>query len=58
MYKSEKEAHQVWDNIQKTILSQMLFSTFAGLFNSTIICPTCNRTSKSFETFNVVSLPI
>ncbi len=50
-------AAEAW-NAHKRRNDSMVMDTFYGQFQSTCVCPRCNRVSVSFDTFNHVSLEI
>lgn len=50
-------AAEAW-NAHKKRNDSMVMDTFYGQFQSTCVCPKCNRVSVSFDAFNHVSLEI
>ena len=50
-------AAKAW-NVQKRRNDSTVMDTFYGQFQSTCVCPICDRVSVSFDTFNHVSLEI
>jgi ubiquitin carboxyl-terminal hydrolase 4/11/15 len=50
-------AAEAWD-AHKRRNHSLVMDTFYGQFQSTCVCPQCNRISVSFDTFNHVSLEI
>ena len=50
-------AARAWD-AHKRRNDSLVLDTFYGQFQSTCVCPRCNRVSMSFDTFNHVSLEI
>jgi len=50
-------AARAWD-ANKRRNDSLVLDTFYGQFQSTCVCPRCNRVSVSFDTFNHISLEI
>ncbi|OEU22351.1 cysteine proteinase [Fragilariopsis cylindrus CCMP1102] len=50
-------AARAWD-AHKRRNDSLVLDTFYGQFQSTCVCPRCNRVSMSFDTFNHISLEI
>ncbi|KAK9826555.1 hypothetical protein WJX74_002546 [Apatococcus lobatus] len=50
-------AAQAWDNYRRRNDSVMV-DHFQGLLKSTLVCPKCNSTSRKFDPFMYLSLPL
>ena len=53
----DKYSKECWANFKQREDSIMI-NHFYGQFQSTVICPDCNFVSITFDTFNMISLPL
>ena len=54
----QKDSDMYWQFTLAKSSSSMLYNTFLGLLQSSIICSKCKFKSVSFESFTSIALPI